>query len=740
MTAEDDAKLALLRETLEDNVDLTTYETEVYLALVRGGTQTMTDISETSDVPKQRVYDIVDGLRERGFVEVIDDYPRKAYAVDPSEALSSIRDQISRAEEYLEELHDTVETVESGVALFKSESTIKRYVSDLLQTADHDILLLLPIDRLPAVVEDLEQCTDQQIRLIVSNVSPEATDDEMQGLGKRLPETVDEVRTVTSKEDFALTVDRSRGLYWAQTGHKYLNDEEHGYYVTNPSLAMVLDRFVSESVWPVAKPVVGGSTQPTLPRQYMRIRDCLADLATLTDSRPVDAFEISFEGYDTETGEDVSKRGTLTSYYYTEYDVRASLTLDIEAPTEHVESSLVTVGGVGTRNVDYAAHSIELRENVTTHSDHLDDETKRHLEACQAELPAEFGNESVVIGLDAFVDRMRELVERPPGEEYQRIRQFDAFREALVRFEASEMAPRIQWRQIRTEPGGHVAHVGGVFDDLGYDLTLLGPLGDPVRSEFASRFRNHKLVSIGQTTSTDFVWFEDRKFLLTEPNLESIDWERVTERIELSVLAEYVDGSALLTLGSWYATPNLPDILDGLREDLWPLLSSPPDHVHFSPGEISQFSRTEIEHGRDSISALDDVVPVTVTANRSQTRRFRDTLLRGDDETTTPTVERVRNQLGVTRYAMHSQRGAIMASQDDVRSARAPQIVNPRQIRNVDEHFNSGLALALSENLSDGAALVLANAVASYFMRHKKPPKSAELRDLVGEYDAFFAE
>ena len=50
------------------------------------------------------------------------------------------------------------------------------------------------------------------------------------------------------------------------------------------------------------------------------------------------------------------------------------------------------------------------------------------------------------------------------------------------------------------------------------------------------------------------------------------------------------------------------------------------------------------------------------------------------------------------------------------------------------------MALALTEGLSDGAALVLANSVASYFLRHKKPPEPPELRSFVGEYDEFFDE
>ena len=117
MTDQDDAKLVLLRETLQENVGMSKYEADVYLALVRGGAQAMSDLSSASGVPKQRVYDTVEDLRDGGFVEIIDDYPRKAYAVDPTEAFTDVQNQLKRAEEYLEEFHNTVENVESGVAL-----------------------------------------------------------------------------------------------------------------------------------------------------------------------------------------------------------------------------------------------------------------------------------------------------------------------------------------------------------------------------------------------------------------------------------------------------------------------------------------------------------------------------------------------------------------------------------------------------------------------------------------------
>lgn len=736
MTAEDDAKLALLRETLEENVDFTRYETEVYLALVRGGTQSMTDISEKSEVPKQRVYDIVEDLQDRGFVEVIDDYPQKAYAVDPSEALTSIRSRLSEAEEYLEELHDTVETVESGVALFKSESTILRYVSDLLQTAERDILLLLPLNKLSAVNEDLKRCESQQIRLVLSNVSPDATT--VEELNESVPDTVDEVRAIATREDFGLTVDRRRGLYWAQQGYDFDNGEKHGYYMTNPNLTMVLDRFISESIWPLARQLTDESRSLALPKQYMRIRNCLSDIKTLTDTKPIDSFKISFHGYDTSTGEEVTKEGTLSSYYYTEYDIRASLTVDINGESGKLESSLVTVGGIGMRDADYVASDITLRKGDTIHANQLDEETKRHLETCHAELPAEFGDGTIITGFDSFVDNMRELVERRPDGDHKPVREFDTFREALLRSEGSDDVSIVHWRQTESQPGGQVAHVGDVLDTLGYELTLIGQLGDPIRAEFVRRFSEQNLVSVGQATSTDFIWFSDRKVLLNEPNPNSLDWKTLTERVGVSALAEYAEEASTLSLGTWYTNPDLPDILDGFRTELWPQLTSPPANAQLALGNIAQFSQATLEAGIQSISSFDDTVPVTLTANRGQTRQLREALASSGTQSIEPTIEQVREQLGVTRYVMHSRWGTTMATPDETLSVRAPQVVNPQQVHNVDDHYSSGITLALSEGLSDGAALVLANSVASYFMRHKKAPTSDELRSFVANYGEFF--
>jgi sugar-specific transcriptional regulator TrmB len=736
MTDQDDAKLVLLRETLQENVGMSKYEADVYLALIRGGAQAMSDLSDVSGVPKQRVYDTVEDLRDDGFVEIIDDYPRKAYAVDPTEAFTDVQNQLERAEEYLEEFHNTVENVESGVALFKSKRTIEKYVEDLVANAEHDILLLCPVDRLPFIVDYLETCEDQQVRLIVSDLSAESTDDEFE-IDEVLPETVDAIRGTTSAEHFALTTDRDRGLYWSSASMDQSKDDERGFYITNPQLVLILDRFISESVWPLSRPLK--SRIPSLPQQYLRIRDCLSDLSEIANARPLDSIEVEFEGYNPDSGEEIHETGTLVSFYYTEYDRRASLTVDLGETDDDLQSPLVTVSGIGSRLEDYSAHIITIREADKGTGDALDDETCEHLHTCQRELPHEFGTKSVVSGFDAFVDRMREIVDEWTNG-HKSINQMKYFKESIFRFDAGERAPRVEWIQTRTEPGGHVAHTGHTFDSLGYDVTLIGPLGTPTHSEFGHEFRNQTLVSTGETTYTDYLRFRDQKLLFTEPNLNQLSWESLLDEIELTELAEYVDGSALMTLGTAFSTPTLPSLFCGIREDLLPTLSSPPNSIQVATDAIDRFAASQIRDGYAELNELDDIVPVTVNANRNQTRRFREIYDGAPGMYSVPTVQRVRKQLGVTRYIMNTNQGGTMAIEDDVLSARAPKVVKPRQMRNVDGHFLSGVAIGLAENLSDGAILVLGNSVGRYFMQHKEAPGPEELRSFISEYDTFFDE
>jgi len=744
MVDEAKAEGHVLRQNLMENVGMTQYEAKVYLALIRGGKQSMTGISEVSGVPTQRVYDTVRDLQNRGFVEVIDEYPKKAYAIDPDKALASAKKQIERTQDRLNELHQVVEDVDVGVTLFQSRATIEKHVQETIREAEDSLFLLMPENVVSMFRDGLLDCdTDTDTHLIVSDIEFDDIDNESLAIDESITELADRVRGVTSSEPVVVSADRKTSFYWTGIGGTRLTTEGQGFYVTNPELTLVLDRFLSDTLWPLAR-TVGTTTEsemPQFPKQYLRIRNCLADLDCVTRERPVESFVVEFDGYNTETGDEVTEHGTLVGYYFSEYERRASLKLRLDTETAEGidESEIVTVGGWKAIKQDFSARHIRIRKKSFDDSHAIDPETDQHLSTLRDELPSAFSNENVFVGLDAFIDRKREIMtEAGSGSGSDVMTEFGSFKESIIEFEAVDSAPAIQWNHSETIPGGHTTHLGTVFTDLSYDVTLLGTFGDPVHPIFEKRFDEQTLLSIGIPSYTDYISFDDGQFMLTEPQYKKIDWNTILKQIDLEDLAGHIDGVEMISLGTWSNNSALPSICDGLRDELWPLLDDPPQSVVVSPSSLEEVPADEIRSGFESIAALDRLVPVTVVLNRVHARQLLDAY-DGDDfnDSLKELCLDIRDRIAISKVVVHTMFEATLANDSDVLSARAPK-PDSRQVTSTIEHFDTGLTLGHIEGLSDGAALVLAHTTAGYFMRHSEHPDRSDIFDFVSNYEDMF--
>lgn len=68
-------------------IGLSSYEGYAYMCLLQRGVSTAQEISNGSDVPQPRVYDVLDELSEKGFVDVQPGRPKKFRPVDPDAAI-----------------------------------------------------------------------------------------------------------------------------------------------------------------------------------------------------------------------------------------------------------------------------------------------------------------------------------------------------------------------------------------------------------------------------------------------------------------------------------------------------------------------------------------------------------------------------------------------------------------------------------------------------------------------------
>lgn len=88
MSISDHAK-KILRE-----LGLTEYETRAYLSLLEKGATTASQVSEHANVPYSKIYETLNSLEKKGWIETKRGRPSRYYPKSPSEALNAVRLQL----------------------------------------------------------------------------------------------------------------------------------------------------------------------------------------------------------------------------------------------------------------------------------------------------------------------------------------------------------------------------------------------------------------------------------------------------------------------------------------------------------------------------------------------------------------------------------------------------------------------------------------------------------------------
>ncbi|MEM2136543.1 MAG: helix-turn-helix domain-containing protein [Candidatus Methanomethylicia archaeon] len=123
---------------------LTEYEARVYLSLLYRTELTAEDVSSLSEVPLPRVYDVLEELEKKGFVEIISGRPRRFEAIEPRSAFNnyldylkrSLNDQISKMEKDFSSLQPTLEEHYYKSRLRIDPSSLLEPLSDLHEMED----------------------------------------------------------------------------------------------------------------------------------------------------------------------------------------------------------------------------------------------------------------------------------------------------------------------------------------------------------------------------------------------------------------------------------------------------------------------------------------------------------------------------------------------------------------------------------------------------------------------------
>ncbi|PIZ51685.1 hypothetical protein COY27_02690 [Candidatus Woesearchaeota archaeon CG_4_10_14_0_2_um_filter_33_13] len=146
---------------------LNSYESKLWVALLSRGVSTAGELSDISNVPRSRAYDVLESLEKKGFVVVKVGKPIKYLAVPPNEVVERVKKKVLeeadqrnkvlsqlKDSEVLEELstlhHEGIKLVDptdrSGA--FRGRDKVHEHLSVMVKNAQNNITLLTSKDGL----------------------------------------------------------------------------------------------------------------------------------------------------------------------------------------------------------------------------------------------------------------------------------------------------------------------------------------------------------------------------------------------------------------------------------------------------------------------------------------------------------------------------------------------------------------------------------------------------------------
>ena len=190
------------QETLDalEDIGLNMYERKIYAALLGRGVSTAGELSEMTNVPRSRAYDVLESLAEKGFSVIKSSKPMEYVAIPPEQAIENIKSQKQKElQEELQKLEGFKESeavgelenlYDQGVELvdpaemsgsLKGSHQIHQHMGTMFQDAEDSIKIMTSEEGLKEIRENhydlLQEARDQGVNVKI--LAP-VTDENMQ--------------------------------------------------------------------------------------------------------------------------------------------------------------------------------------------------------------------------------------------------------------------------------------------------------------------------------------------------------------------------------------------------------------------------------------------------------------------------------------------------------------------------------------------------------------------------------
>ena len=230
---------------------LTEYEARCFVALTRVPTATAAQIATLSDVPRSRVYDAVERLHRRGFVDIQQSEPREYRAIAADAALETFRKQheasLEATEQALSQLRRSTDFEETGAWAIADHEHVTDRIGTFLENATEECYVLVTDDAVvdAAFCEQLAAAADRGVRTrleVPSRETKARLEDAVPSAAVAVTDLADDPATLEGKRlGRIVMVDRRSVLIGALSDRDRLDRvEETAIWASGPDHGLVV--------------------------------------------------------------------------------------------------------------------------------------------------------------------------------------------------------------------------------------------------------------------------------------------------------------------------------------------------------------------------------------------------------------------------------------------------------------------------------------------------------------------
>ncbi len=247
---------------------LNSYEAKIWAALLSRGVSSAGELSDISNVPRSRTYDVLESLEKKGFIIMKLGKPIKYMAIPPSEVINTIKKRIkeesvqkelqmdelkdSQILNQLTELHthgiDMVEPTEM-VGLVKDRTNIYDHMESMIKGAEKTVCIMTSHEGLSRKTQHmkktLKKLSDKGVAVKV--LVPQGKDKDLEKYSAEL-KGIAEVKSVPSMNARFIIVDDQHILFMLTDDKDVHPSYDVGVWVKTPYFANTLKEMF-EQMW-----------------------------------------------------------------------------------------------------------------------------------------------------------------------------------------------------------------------------------------------------------------------------------------------------------------------------------------------------------------------------------------------------------------------------------------------------------------------------------------------------------